>query len=103
MGGATDRRGKLLSYLAVVGWLFRGLGGLFGGLGLFLSSRALGAYQIIVKNEFIAIGDQQIGTGTSFSRDVLTAGTHTITLTAKNSLGEEGIATITITVVKGNG
>jgi hypothetical protein len=42
--------------------------------------------------------DQQIGTGTSFSRDDLTAGTHIITLTAKNSLGEEGTATITITV-----
>jgi hypothetical protein len=42
--------------------------------------------------------DGQIGTGTSFSRDDLTMGTHTITLTAKNSIGEEGTATITITV-----
>jgi hypothetical protein len=47
---------------------------------------------------WISSKDGQIGTGTTFSRDDLSAGDHTITLTAKNSLGEEGAAIITITV-----
>jgi hypothetical protein len=42
--------------------------------------------------------DDEIGTGTEFTIDSLEEGTHTITLTAKNSLGEEGIVSITITI-----
>ena len=42
--------------------------------------------------------DGQIGTGTSFTRSDLSVGTHTITLTATDSKGASGMATITITV-----
>ena len=42
--------------------------------------------------------DDEIGTGTEFTIDSLEEGTHTITLTAKNSLGEEEIVSITITI-----
>jgi PKD repeat protein len=42
--------------------------------------------------------DGQIGTGTSFTKSNLTVGTHTITLTAKDSKGASGLATRTITV-----
>ena len=43
--------------------------------------------------------DGQIGTGTSFTKTTLTAGTHTITLTAKDAQGATGTATRTITIV----
>jgi len=42
--------------------------------------------------------DGEIGTGTEFSRNDLSEGTHTITLTAINSGGKEWTATITITI-----
>ncbi len=42
--------------------------------------------------------DGQIGTGGSFSRADLSEGTHTITLTATDSQGKTGQATVTITV-----
>lgn len=42
--------------------------------------------------------DGQIGTGTSFPKSNLSAGGHTITLTATDSKGAQGTATITITV-----
>jgi chitinase len=42
--------------------------------------------------------DGQIGTGASFSTTALSVGTHTITLTAKDSKGATGTATRTITV-----
>jgi hypothetical protein len=42
--------------------------------------------------------DGQIGTGTEFPRNDLSEDTHTITLTAINSLGETGTATVTITI-----
>ena len=42
--------------------------------------------------------DNQIGTGTSFTKSNLSEGIHTITLTAINARGEEGIATIDIIV-----
>ena len=42
--------------------------------------------------------DGEIGTGTSFTRSDLSVGTHTITLTATDSKGASGMATITITV-----
>jgi hypothetical protein len=42
--------------------------------------------------------DGQIGTGTTFSRDDLSSGTHEILLTAKNSNGETEIAKITIII-----
>jgi hypothetical protein len=42
--------------------------------------------------------DNQIGTGTSFTRSDLSEGMHTITLTAINARGEEGITTIDIIV-----
>ena len=45
--------------------------------------------------------DGQIGTGTTFTRDDLSEGTHKITLTATNSQEEEGTATITITIGEG--
>jgi cysteine-rich repeat protein len=45
--------------------------------------------------------DVEIGTGTEFAREYLTEGTHEITLTATNSLGETGTATITITIGEG--
>jgi len=45
--------------------------------------------------------DGNIGTGTEFIRDDLSEGTHIITLTAKNSPGLEGTATITITISEG--
>src|SRR5206468_6863597 len=40
----------------------------------------------------------QIGTGASFSTAALSAGTHTITLTAKDSKGATGTTTRTITI-----
>jgi hypothetical protein len=42
--------------------------------------------------------DGQLGTGGSFTRDDLSAGTHTITLTATDSQGAAGTQSITITV-----
>jgi len=45
--------------------------------------------------------DGQIGTGTTFTRNDLSEGTHIITLTATNSQAEEGTATITITIGEG--
>jgi hypothetical protein len=42
--------------------------------------------------------DGQIGTGTSFTRDDLSTGTHTIRLTATDSDGGSGTASVTITV-----
>jgi PKD repeat protein len=42
--------------------------------------------------------DGQIGTGTSFSTSSLSAGTHTITLTAKDAQNATGTATRTITI-----
>jgi hypothetical protein len=42
--------------------------------------------------------DGQIGTGTSFTRNDLSEGTHTITLTATDSDGGSGTADVTITV-----
>jgi PKD repeat protein len=42
--------------------------------------------------------DGQIGTGTSFTRDDLSVGTHHITLTASDSEGGRGTAGVTITV-----
>ncbi|AHG88114.1 peptidase S8 and S53 subtilisin kexin sedolisin [Gemmatirosa kalamazoonensis] len=42
--------------------------------------------------------DGQIGTGTSFTTSALSAGTHTITLTATDSKGATGTATRTLTV-----
>jgi hypothetical protein len=46
--------------------------------------------------------DQQgeIGKGKEFTRDDLSEGTHSVTLTATNSLGETAINTITITIGK---
>jgi hypothetical protein len=40
----------------------------------------------------------EIGTGTEFTRDDLSEGTHETTLIATNSQGLEGTATITITI-----
>ena len=40
----------------------------------------------------------QIGTGTSFSLSTLAAGVHTVTLTAKDSKGATGTATVTFTL-----
>ena len=45
--------------------------------------------------------DDEIGTGTEFTRDDLTEGIHEITLTATNSKEEERTATITITIGEG--
>jgi Raf kinase inhibitor-like YbhB/YbcL family protein len=45
--------------------------------------------------------DGKIGTGTEFIRYDLLEGTHIITLSAKNSHGLEGTATITITISEG--
>ena len=45
--------------------------------------------------------DGEIGTGADFTIDDLSEGTHTITLTATNSLDEEGTMSITITIGKG--
>ena len=45
--------------------------------------------------------DGKIGTGTEFIREDLSEGTHIITLTANNSYGLEGTATITITISEG--
>jgi hypothetical protein len=42
--------------------------------------------------------DAKIGTGKEFKRNDLSEGTHEITLTATNSRGEKGTATITITI-----
>jgi hypothetical protein len=42
--------------------------------------------------------DGQIGSGTSFSKDDLSVGAHTITLTATDSENNTGNATVTITV-----
>ncbi|MBA2684872.1 MAG: PKD domain-containing protein [Gemmatimonadaceae bacterium] len=43
-------------------------------------------------------GATQIGTGTSFSLTTLAVGSHVITLTAKDSKGQTGTASVTITV-----
>lgn len=45
--------------------------------------------------------DGQIGTGTTITRDDLSEGEHNITLTATNSLDEEGTMSITITIGEG--
>ena len=45
--------------------------------------------------------DGQIGTGTSFTRNDLSVGTHTITLTATDSLGATGSDSVSITVTPG--
>ena len=45
--------------------------------------------------------DGQIGTGSSFTKNDLSVGVHTITLTAVDSQGATAVASITITVVSG--
>jgi hypothetical protein len=42
--------------------------------------------------------DDEIGTGAEFTRDDLTEGTHTITLTATNSGSEKWMATVTVQI-----
>src|SRR5207253_727709 len=44
--------------------------------------------------------DGQIGTGASFRTTTLSVGTHTITLTAKDSQGATGTATVTVTITQ---
>jgi hypothetical protein len=46
--------------------------------------------------------DGEIGTGTDFTVDSLSEGTHEITLTATNSQGEESSTSITIVIGEGN-
>lgn len=47
---------------------------------------------------WISSRDQQIGTGTSFVKNTLSPGTHTITLVAENRQGRQGIASITLVI-----
>jgi hypothetical protein len=47
---------------------------------------------------WVSSSDGQIGTGTVFTRDDLSAGSHTITIVATNSYGENSSASVGITI-----
>jgi len=72
----------------------QGMNVTFGGTGTDPEDGALAGASLV----WTSSRDGQIGTGASFATSALSVGTHTITLTARDSKGATGTATRTVTI-----